>query len=62
MGGAIHRCGNRWEIAGPLVLSGVNEVPHYLFEGTDPSLNLAIRLVVALGSHPHLDTKALHHL
>jgi len=31
-----------------------------MFEGTDPLLNLAIRLVVVLGGDPDLDTKALH--
>jgi len=62
MGGAIHGCCNSGKGVGPVVLSRVNEVPHELFEGTDPSLNLAIRLVVLLGRHPDLDTKGLHHL
>jgi len=59
---AVHGCWNSREGAGPVVLSGVNKVPHYLLERTDPSLNLAIRLVVVLGCHPDLDTKGLHHL
>jgi len=62
MGGAVHSCCNSWEGTGPVVLSWVNEVPHQLFEGMDPSLNLAIRLVVVLGHHPDVDTKGLNHL
>ena len=62
MRSAVHGCCSGWEGAGPVVLSGVDEVPHKLFEGTDPSLNLAIDFVVVLGCHPDLDTKGLHHL
>jgi len=62
MRGAVHGCCNSGEGAGPVVQSGVNEVPHSLFDGTDPSLNLAIRLVVVLGRHPDLDTQGPHHL
>jgi len=62
MRGAIHGWCNSWEGTGPVVLSEVNQVHHYLFEATNPSLNLAIRLVVVLGRHPDLDTKGLHHL
>jgi len=62
MGGAVHCCCNSWEVAGLVVLSEVKEVPHYPFEGMDPSLNLAIGLVVVLGCHPDLDTNRHHHL
>ena len=32
----VHGCCNSWEGAGTVVLSGVNEVPHLLFEGANP--------------------------
>jgi len=62
MGGAIHGCCNGWEGAGLVILCAVNEVPHQMFKGANPLLNLAIRLVVVLGGHTDLDTEGLHHL
>ena len=62
MGGSIHCCCNGGEGTGLVVLSFVNEVPHHLFERSNPALNLAVCLVVVLGGHPDLNTKRFHHL
>ena len=40
----------------PVVLAFVNEVPHHLFERSNPALNLAVRFVVVLGGYPYLDS------
>jgi len=62
MGGTIHDCSNSREGTRSVHQSGVNEVPYYLFEGTNHSLNLGICFMVVLGGHPDLDTAGLHHL
>ena len=62
MRGAVHTCCDDRESARPGVLSRINVVSHWLFEGSNSALNLAIRLMVVLGRYPDLDTKGLHHL
>ena len=50
------------ECWGPVVLSFVNEVPHYLLQGANPTLSLAVSLMVVLDGHPDLDIKGLDYL
>ena len=56
VGGSIHCCCKDGKGTGLVVPSFVNKVSHHLFERPNPSLNLAVRLVVVLGGHLDLDT------
>ena len=53
---AVHCCCNSGEGSRPFVVSFVNKVTHHLLKSANPSLNLAVHLVVILHSHPYLDT------
>jgi len=57
---SVHSCCYGQECWGLGVLSFVNEVPHYLLQGVNPALNLAVSFMVVLGGQPDMDVKGLH--